>query len=223
MIELIQFPWSPFCLVQRRILEFSVARFKLSNLPLTGDRSRVWEITRQRYYAVPVIKDGRNVVFESAEDSQAIAKYLDQKLGLGLFPVDLEGVQFIMWRYIESEVESLTFKLNDSYAHEFVAKADFLSYLRHKERKFGHGCLQAWAAERKTLLRQLEAMLMPFEAMLAHQPFLMGDRPRFVDFDLWGMLANFLYSGHYALPKAHAQIIKWYRRMARLKRSEFIS
>ena len=27
-------------------------------------------------------------------------------------------------------------------------------------------------------------------------------RPRFVDFDLFGMLGNFLYSGHYRLPAA---------------------
>ena len=223
MIELIQFPWSPFCLVQRRILEFSGVRFKLSNLPLTGDRSRIWQLTRQRYYAVPVIKDGHNVVFESAEDSQAVAKYLDQKIGLGLFPVDLEGVQFVLWRYLENEVEGLTFKLNDSYAREFVAKRDFLSYIRHKERKFGRGCLEAWAVQRKAMLQQLEKALVPFEEMLLHRPFLMGNRPHFVDFDLWGILANFLYSGHYALPKAHPQIKKWFRRMVALKRTQFIS
>jgi hypothetical protein len=39
MIELIQFPWSPFCILQRRILEFSGSRFKITNLPDTGDRS----------------------------------------------------------------------------------------------------------------------------------------------------------------------------------------
>ena len=223
MIELIQFPWNPFCLVQRRILEFSGVRFKLSNLPLTGDRSRIWQLTKQRYYAVPVIKDGRQVVFETTEDSQAVAKYLDQKLGLGLFPVDLEGVQFILWRCIENEVEGLTFKLNDSYAREFVARADFLSYVRHKERKFGRGCLEQWAAQRKVLLRQLEVALVPFDEMLAHRHFLMGDRPRFVDFDLWGMLANFVYSGHYTLPQAHPQIKKWFRRMAKLKHADFNS
>jgi hypothetical protein len=39
-----------------------------------------------------------------------------------------------------------------------------------------------------------------------------------VDFDLFGMLENFLYSGHYQLPAAHSQIKNWHRRMARLKR-----
>ena len=68
MIELIQIPYSPFCLVQRRILEYSGARFKIRNIPNT-DRSLVWRLTRQRYYAVPIITDGKTVVFEVDEDS----------------------------------------------------------------------------------------------------------------------------------------------------------
>ena len=48
MIELIQFSWSPFCIVARRILEFSGVRFKNTGLKLTGDRSLVWELTDQR-------------------------------------------------------------------------------------------------------------------------------------------------------------------------------
>ena len=35
-----------------------------------------------------------------------------------------------------------------------------------------------------------------------YRPFLLDQRPRFVDFDLYGILANFLYSGHYRLPAA---------------------
>jgi glutathione S-transferase len=217
MIELIQFPWSPFCLVQRRILEFAGVRFKITNLKLTGDRSQIWRLTKERYYAVPVIRDGRNVVFETGEDSQVVGKYLDQKLELGLFPAELEGEQSIIWRYIENDIEGLTFKLNDAYYRENVSKPDQLSYIRHKERKFGRGCLDQWQANNKFLQAQLAERLLPFEEMLAHRPFLLGARPRFVDFDLMGMLDNFLYSGHYKLPARHTQIQKWYRRLSELK------
>ena len=81
MIELIQFPWSPFCIVQRRILEYSGERFKITNIP-NQDRSLVWRLTKQRYYGVPIIRDGKNVVFELNDDSQVIGKYLDQKFNL---------------------------------------------------------------------------------------------------------------------------------------------
>lgn len=221
MIELIQFPWSPFCLVQRRILDFSGVRFKTTNLKLTGDRSPIWKLTKERYYAVPVIRDGRNIVFETGEDSQVIGKYLDQKLKLGLFPAEIEGEQAILWRYIENEIEGLTFKLNDAYYRENVVKADQVSYIRHKERKFGRGCLDQWLADNKKIQAQLAERLLPFEEMLTYRPFLLGDRPRFVDFDLLGMLDNFLYSGRYKLPTNRPQVQKWYRRLAAAKHSQF--
>ena len=216
MIELFQFPWSPFCIVQRRILEFAGVRFKVINIP-NGDRSQVWKLTKERYYGVPVIRDGRNVVFEMGEDSQVIAKYLDQKLSLGLFPAELEGVQSILWRYIENDIEGPCFKLTDIHWREIVPKSDRLLFLRHKERKFGRGCLDQWRAQEGELLQQLEDRLAPFEEMLRHRAFLMDDRPRFVDFDLFGMLGDFLYTGHYELPKAHKHILRWHRAMATLK------
>lgn len=221
MIELIQFPWSPFCLVQRRILEFSGAPFKITNLPLTGDRSLIWKLTKERYYGVPIIRDGRHVIFEIADDSQVIAKYLDEEMELGLFPAKLRGVQSVLWGYIENEIEGVTFKLNDIYFKEFVVRADQVSFIRHKERKFGRDCLDQWRAQQKSLVKQLEQLLVPFEQMLLHQPFLLEERPRFVDFNLLGMLENFLYSGHYQLPARHKQIRKWHQRLISVKHSDY--
>ena len=222
MIELIQFPWSPFCLVQRRILEFAETSFKTVNIT-SGDRSLVWWLTRQRYYGVPIIKDGRTVVFEVDDESQVIGKYLDDKLGLGLFPRELEGVQNVLWRFIETEVEGCTFRLNDAQWRENVPQADQLAYIRHKERKFGRGCLDQWGKDHRVWQRTLTARLMPFEEMLMHHAFLLEARPRFVDFDLFGMLANYLYSGHYQLPARHTRIREWYTRMQRVKASQFAS
>ena len=48
MIELIQFPWSPPCIAQRGILEYTGARFKIVNVPNT-ERSLIWKLTRGRY------------------------------------------------------------------------------------------------------------------------------------------------------------------------------
>src|SRR5688500_15513768 len=131
MIELIQCPWSPFCIVQRRILEFSGAPFKIINIPVT-DRSLVWKLTKQRYYGVPIIKDGRQVIFEISDESQVIAKYLNERLSLGLFPQELRGVQSIIWTHIENDIEGLCFKLNDIHYQEFVPKREQLAFLRHK-------------------------------------------------------------------------------------------
>ena len=215
MIELIEIPWSPFCIVQHRILGFSGVRFKVTNLPY-GDRSRVWKLTRERYYQVPAVRDGRAVIFETDEHSQVIAKYLDNKLQLGLFPDDLRGLQTILWLYIEGEIEDLGFRLNDIYWREMVPKSGQLEFLRHKERKFGRGCVEGWKAQQQPMLEQLGRRLLPLEQMLAGKPFLLGARPYFVDFDLYGMLGNFLFSGHYELPAAHTRLQDWHARMTKI-------
>lgn len=216
MIQLIQFPWSPFCLVQRRILECSGARFKIINLP-AADRSLVWKLTKERYYQVPIIEDDGHVVFEMDDQSQVIAKYIDAKLQLGLFALEWEGVQKVLWQHIENEVEGLTFKLNDAHYREFVPKAQHLGYVRHKERKFGRGCLDRWFEERSRLQAQLERQLAPFEQMLRHKEYLLENRPLFADFDLWGMLANYMFTGHYRLSASLPELKKWYGRMGRVK------
>lgn len=213
MIELIQVPWSPYCLVQRRILEFSGAPHKTTSVP-PSDRSLVWKLTRERYYQVPIVRDGRNVIFEIDDNSQVIAKYIDAKLKLQLFPKQWDGLQRILWRYIDNDLEGMTFRLNDAHYKEFVPAAEQLNYRRFKERKFGRGCLEQWRAGHKELQAQLGALLIPFEQMLATRPFLLDGQPRFVDFDLWGILANFLYSGHYRLPANHPKLKTWYRRMS---------
>ena len=216
MIELIQVPWSPYCLVQSRILDFSGAPHKVTNVSST-DRTVVWKLTKERYYQVPILRDGRNVIFETDDNSQVIAKYLDDRLELGLFPPNLAGVQDLLWCHIDNEVEALTFKLNDAYFTEFVSRREQMAYRRHKERKFGRGCMEQWREQEKDLRRQLEARLLPYEQMLGHREFLLAERPRFVDFDLWGILSNLKYSGHHDLPAAHGRLRKWYARMSKIK------
>jgi len=215
MIELIQFPWTPFCIVIRRMLEYSRAPFKITNIP-NGDRSLIWKLTKEQYYGVPVIRDGANVVFERDHDSQVIARYLDAKLKLDLFPGDAEGLQTILWGYIENTVEDIGFRLNDIYWEEMVAPKDRLLFLRHKERKFGRGCIDQWRRDQKEMVAEFARRILPFEEMLRAHRFLLGERPRFVDFDLCGMLGNYLHSGHYQLPRAHARLRQWYEMMGKV-------
>jgi glutathione S-transferase len=218
MIELHEFPWSPYCLVQRRLLEWAGLPHRRVRVDL-NDRAALWRLTRERYYQVPVLRDGRQVVFETDADSQVVAKYLDQKFDLGLFPREWEGVQTLLWRHFENDVEGVGFRLNDIHWREFVPRRDHCGFVRHKERRFGRGCLDQWAAQEPALLAELERLLAPAEQMLATRDFLLApDRPLFVDFCLWGMLANVLYTGHHALPAAHPRLRAWHARLAALKR-----
>lgn len=219
MIELYQFPWSPYCLVLQRILEYGQVPHRLVEVSST-DRSKIWKLTRERYYQVPVLKDGRSVLFETDEDSQVLAKYLDVKFRLGLFPREWAGLQRILWRCIEHEVETFTFQLNDVHFREFVPASEHGAYLRHKERKFGRGCVETWARNSLEMQAGLAHRLLPFEQMVCDKAYLLDDRPRFVDFDLWGMLANFLFSGHYKFPSACPRLKRWYARMTSCTNSQ---
>lgn len=217
MIELIQLPYSPFCIVVRRMLEYAGARFKATNITAGSDRSHIWRLTRQRYYQVPVIRDGRTVVFETNEDSQVIAKYLDTKLGLGLFPREWAGVQQVLWHYFEHEVESVGFKLNNAHYRAWLPPAEWLPFLRYKERRFGRGCLDQWREQQPQLLAELSYKLAPVEQMLLSKPFLLGPRPLFADFNLCGMLGNYLYGGCTELPAEYPLLRDWHDRMSRVK------
>lgn len=217
MIELIQLPYSPFCIVIRRLLEYARVRFKLTDITAASDRSVIWRLTRQRYYQVPVLRDGRSVLFETNEDSQVIAKYLDAKLGLGLFPRELAGVQQVLWRYFEREVEAVAFKLNNAHYREWMPASEWLPFLRWKERRFGRGCLDQWREQQGPLLAELIYKLAPTEQMLLGKPFLLGPQPLFADFDLYGMLGNYLYGGCTELPADYPLLRDWYARMTPLK------
>jgi glutathione S-transferase len=96
-----------------------------------------------------------------------------------------------------------------------------MNYLRFKERKFGKGCLQQWLEQRAGLQRRLVEKLTPYEKMLSTRPFLLDRKPCFVDFDLWGMLSNFLYSGNYKFPASRPRLKAWYARMSKIKSEKF--
>lgn len=216
MIRCYQFAWSPYCLVVRGILEAGGVPFRVVDVPLS-DRSTIWRLTKERYYQVPVLKDGRNVLFETGHDSQVLAKYLDGKFGLGLFPREWEGVQPLLWRYFENEVEDVAFRLNDIHWREFVPRKEHCGFVRHKERRYGRGCLDAWAAGAADLAKNLEQLLRLPEEMLTTREFLLSDRPLFVDFCLRGMLANFLFSGHHEIPESLPRLRAWMDRMDSVK------
>jgi len=222
MIELYQLAWSPYCLVLRRILEYADVAFKTINVPV-NDRSAVWKMTRQRYYAVPVIRDGKTVIFETDEYSQVEAKYLSGKFELELFPRCFQGIDRLLWRYIEDDVEGSGFRLNDIHYQEFVPKSQWLPFLRHKERKFGRGCIDQWRQQQAQWEEKLAQQLVPFELMLQERPFLVRPEPHFIDFDLWGILSNFLYTGHYKLPAAQNRLNEWFARMSKIKKGKSAS
>jgi glutathione S-transferase len=213
MITLIQFPWSPFCITVRRIMERHKIPHRIKNIP-SHNREAVINATKGRTYTVPCLIDGKTTVADFTEFGQEVSRYIDRKHKLGLFPRDEEGIQAILSRYIENDLEGVGFKVNDTYVWPTLPLVERVMQLRHKERKFGKGCLQRWTRDRVKLNRQFADLLKPIDNMLATSDYLIADRPLFVDYDLYGVVENYLFSGKTKLPPLK-QLQRWHRAMSR--------
>ena len=185
MLTLIEFPWSPFCISIRRILQNHRIPYRSRNVSPYRDRSVIIRLTKGRGTTLPCLLDHGRAVVDETDFGQEVARYLDAKYKLHLFPADKEGIQAILARYIENEIEGLGFKINDSYVVPKLPLVDRVNAIRWKERKFGKGCVTAWTHDRAKLTAQFAAALEPLDAMLASSPYLLGDRPLFVDYDLY--------------------------------------
>lgn len=208
-MKLYQHPVSPFCIAISTILKWGEIPHQIVNIPYS-DRRLIVEKTKGEYYKIPLLEDGDQVIWDRTDFGQEIARYLDQKFNLGLFPPNLEGIQTILARYIENDLESVGFKLNDIHYFSWLPDPyDRAMFLRHKERKFGPGCVDVWRQQEARLQGEFEALLVSLDQMLQVSPFLIDRRPRFVDFDLAGILGNYTFSGHNILPSRFKAIGRW--------------
>lgn len=212
MLTVIQIPWSPFCISLRRILKAHRIPHRVRNLPPYSDRSVVIRATRGRGATVPCLLDGRRAVVDTSDFGQEVARYVDRKYQLGLFPRAKEGAQQILAHYIENDLEAVGFKVNDSHLLPRLPRVDRVNAIRWKERKFGRGCVQQWTRDRAKFVAGMADLLAPIDNLLASSPFLLGPKPLFVDYDLYGVLGNYLYSGKTRLP-ALRHLRRWHAAM----------
>ncbi len=214
MITLYQHPVSPFCITIEAILKYAKGEYRIINIPLASDRKIVVEKSKGASCKIPLLEDNNSVVWDNTDFGQEIPRYLDGKFKTGLFPPELEGLQAILARYIENDVESVGFKLNDIYYESWLHDPyDRMMWLRHKERKFGPGCISLWTRQKEELQIALDTLLTPFDQILSRQSFLTGETLRFVDFDLFGILGNYLFSGHHTLSPQLSHLQRWYQKM----------
>lgn len=209
-----QFAHSPYCLPITRALEALDVQFAVRNVS-NADRREIIALTKGAYYQVPVLVHEERVIFESAADSLDIARFVDQTFGHGrLFPAEHEGFQRLIIAHLEDDVEGVTFRLVDPpYLAAIDNVIERAMIIRHKERKFGRGCVEAWAADRNELARTARTLLEPYELTLQHRPFLFGDAPVYADFALFGILGNLTYRDFNSLPEGFDALAAWFERI----------
>lgn len=211
-----EMPFSPFCIPIVRALEAAAVKFDRVEVP-NWDRRAVIEVTEGGYYQVPVLVHDGKVIFESGPDTQDVAHYIDKNFcGGRLFPPLHAGLHEILIHYLENDVESVTFRLLDiHYVPSIEDLGNRVMVIRHKERKFGRGCLDAWRHDADKLRDEAEMHFLRFDAILKIQPFLRGEEPVYADFLLYGMIGNYTFNGWNELPRKMAALTAWYEGMSR--------
>lgn len=209
-----QFEHSPYCIPITQALQALGVSFSITNVS-NADRREVLEVSQGRYYQVPLLVHDGEVIHESAPDTIDIARYVDRHFAKGrLFPEKLEGLQKILIPHIEDDIEGITFRLVDPFYLKAINDPIERGLIRrHKERKFGVGCVDQWEAQRPELLAKTAALLEPFDLMLQQSAYLLGDEPVFADFALSGILGNLTYKGYNEIPPALTNLTEWYERL----------
>jgi SAM-dependent methyltransferase/glutathione S-transferase len=215
-LRLYQYTYSPFCIPIELVLRHSGIPYEIVNLNV-GDPSPVIKLTKGEYYQVPVLEDlfSHDVIFDKSPSGDDVPKYIESLAPLiRLFPGEVDGTHRIFLHYIENECESWGFKVCDAYGENWL-KTDLERGLhrRHKERKFGIGCIQAWQRDIVQLIEGFHKSIQPFEQVLADRPFLTGERPVYADYALCGVIGNFLFPGNTSLPENCLMLEAWYTKM----------
>jgi glutathione S-transferase len=109
----------------------------------------------------------------------------------------------------------VTFKCVDpDYIDAIPDVAARTMVVRHKERKFGRGCVERWREGRENMRAEAVRHFSYFDNMLESKPFLLGDSPVFSDFLLYGMTGNYTYRGINQIPAQLQALSAWQARLA---------
>jgi ubiquinone/menaquinone biosynthesis C-methylase UbiE/glutathione S-transferase len=215
-LRLYQYPSSPYCIAIELALKHSGVPYEVVDLPLY-EPGRIVELTQGQCYQVPVLEDlfTRRVVYDQGPQGDEVARYLaDVAPLMNLFPPEVSGLNQIFTHYIENDCEAFSFKVCDAFRDKWL-RTDLERGLhrRHKERKFGPGCLEEWTRTVDDLIDGFYRMIMPFEQVLADRPFLTGEQAVFADYALSGVIGNFLFPGTTSLPANCLMLEAWYTKM----------
>jgi len=209
-----QLEYSPFCIPITQALTASGVAFDTKEVP-NWDRTELLQLTNGEYYQVPVLVHDGRVIIESSGESEDIARYIDVTFAQGrLFPPPLDGLQAIVIDFLSDEVEFQTFRLLDPHILDTIADPVARGlFLRHKERKFGRGCVEAWRRDALSIRAEADRLLQRFETTLRHSPFIFGQEPVYSDFLLLGVIGNLTYRGYNQLTSAQPALIAWETKM----------
>jgi glutathione S-transferase len=184
-MKLYRFPHSPYA----RKIEMQLALMGVSpelvDVPYC-DRSELVRLTGG-YLHVPVLVDDDGTVV--TESKRIAERLLSRDPAAALVPSPWDGPIWAYCDWVDGPLEDVLFRLSTPKVRDHFGPVERALFVLIKERKFGPGCVDAWAVARGELVERGRALLAPSARTLAAQPFLFGARPTLADCALYGQFA----------------------------------
>ncbi|MFO0547224.1 MAG: glutathione S-transferase N-terminal domain-containing protein [Polyangiaceae bacterium] len=187
-LKLYRFPYSCYARYVQAAIELVHVPCEVIDVPY-GNREELATLTGGSIQVPVLVRDGdaRPIV-----DSRRILRTLvdeDPRFG-SLVPAPLAGPIWAYADWISTTVEDLAFRLaTPGIAERFRTAFETALFRFVKERKYGAGCVEAWARDADSLFAALTEALAPTVSTLSARPFLFGDAPNLADASLYGQIA----------------------------------
>jgi glutathione S-transferase len=182
-MKLYRFRYSPYARKVQCILDLMRAKYDVVEVSYR-DRDELATLTGGYIY-VPVLVDDHGKVHTESRD---ICAYLIDHGGAHLLPSPWEGPIWAYHDFVDGPLEDPMFKIGSPAVRDsWPTPGERALYVLIKERKFGSGCVDAWARDRDALIGKARVLLAPTLRTLAQRPFLFGDAPTLADAALYGL------------------------------------
>ena len=183
-MKLYRFDYSCYARKVQMVLDLCGVHHELVDVPY-GNRQDLAELTGG-YIQVPVLVDDGEVLTDSRKITERLAAKFPERL-----VVD-DATRGSIWAYADwcdTELEDALFRVAVPGLVARLASAwERALFVLIKDRKYGEGCTEAWAADHDALLANAQRVLEPTAATLDARPFLFGNEPTLADAALYGQL-----------------------------------
>jgi glutathione S-transferase len=209
-MKLYRFRYSPYARKVQAVLDLMGAKYDLVEVSYS-ERDELATLTGGYIY-VPVLVDDGGVVLT---ESRAICQHLvSTPAGRKLVPSPLEGPIWGYHDFVDGPLEDVFFRIGSPAVRDaWPRPGERALYVLVKERKFGAGCVDAWARDRDVLITKARAMLEPTLQTLGARPFLFGDAPTLADTALYGLCAMLEEADKGLLPRVAEPLVGFARRI----------
>jgi glutathione S-transferase len=209
-MKLYRFHYSPYARKVQMVLDLLAADYELVEVRY-GARQELAALTGGYIYVPVLVGDDGAVLVESRSICQ---KLTSSPAGARLVPAPLEGPIWAYSDFVDGPLEDILFRIatpgiRDGWSDPFERAL----FVLVKERKFGPGCVDAWARDRASLLARARQILEPTLATLAQRPFLFGDSPTLADASLYGNCVMLEAGGEDLLSMVAPPLVSFSRRL----------